>query len=55
MRKLSSERDLAKSKAACEEESPVSASFDAVESEQSGESLDDVARKEIATRLRVER
>jgi hypothetical protein len=54
MRKLSGERNLAKSKASCEEKLPVSASFDAAESESIGESLDNVARKEIARRLREE-
>jgi hypothetical protein len=51
MRKLSGERNLAKSKRACEEKFPVSASIDAVESEQSGPSLDNVARTEVARRL----
>jgi hypothetical protein len=55
MRKLSSERNLAKSKPSCEEKLPVSASFDAAESELTGDSLDYVARKEIARRLREER
>jgi len=55
MRKLSGERNLAKSKPASEGKLPVPASFDAVESDQSGESLDNVARKEIARRLRQER
>lgn len=55
MRKLSGERNLSKSKASSQEKWPVSASFDAAESESIGESLDNVARKEIAKRLREER
>ena len=53
--KLSGERNLAKPKAACEEDLSVSASFDTAESESIGGSLDNVARKEIARRLREER
>lgn len=55
MRKLSGGRNLSKSKASRKERLPVSASFDAAESESIGESLDNVARKEIAKRLREER
>jgi hypothetical protein len=55
MRKLSGERNLSKSKASRREKLPVSASFDAAESGSTGESLDDVARKEIAKRLCEER
>ena len=53
--KLSGERNLAKPKAACEEDLSVSASFDTAESGSIGGSLDNVARKEIARRLREER
>jgi hypothetical protein len=55
MRKLRGERNLSKSKASRQERLPVSALFDAAESESSGEALDNVARKEIARRLREER
>ena len=55
MRKLSGERNLVNSNASREAKLSVSASFDATESVSIGESLDDVARKEIAKRLREER
>src|SRR5713101_2539515 len=49
MRKLRGELNLAKSNSSIEEKVPVSASFDAAEA------MDNVAREEIARRLREER